>query len=151
MVKRTVTAIEEPGEGKSYELPSEREHLFQIVDVYDSHNNPFEKGIPEDYVAVVSEVVGGEEEGRNLLTRIPLLPKEKGFFATQLLLKVIGLSYKGETLVIDTEEWIGKQYYATVKHNKGFASIDRYNFDKMVENKSISVEKKGQETIAWDD
>lgn len=159
MVKRTATAKNEEPEQSSFEIPSEKEHLLQVSDVFDSENDPHSM-IDDPNIAIVKlEVVGGEEEGRTLLNRVCLDDSYKGFFATRLFLKAIGEPYK-EQFQIDTDRWQGMQFYATVVHNEGknnkvYANIKEYNFDKVVENDKSHLEKKSEEVgsddIAWDE
>src|SRR3990167_8521567 len=122
MVRKTVDAPDT--EPNSFQKPSETEHLFQVVDVWENNDGT---------VTAKCEVSGGDEEGRSLLQRLSLDEKWKGFFATRIFLKACGLSYKGKGLVIDTDEWPGCQFYATVVHDGKYANIDEYNFDKVVE------------------
>lgn len=150
MVRTTANGKDEP-EQMSFELPSEKEHLFQVVDV-DEDLDP-----DPDIVYVKCEVVGGDEEGRSLLQRLSLDDGWKGFFATRLFLKAIGEQYKGEQFPIDSENWIGRQFFATVKHTKGkektYANIDQYNFEKLVEQKIIQrpTQEKNDAGGGWDD
>lgn len=128
-------------------MPTEGEHLFQISDIIeDIDNDP-------DIVHVKCEIVGGSEEGRTLLNRCTIDDNGKGFFATRFLLKAIGCKYKGDNFPIDTDEWQGKQFYATVVYNKGYANIKEFNFDKMVEQ--APTEKLGRTNpggeIVWDE
>lgn len=134
MVKRTYTKDynEEP-EQQAFEKPSEREHLFQVTDIYTTDDNPFEKGLPQDIVSVKCEVVGGDEEGRTILQRLNLDENGKGFWATRIFLKAIGEPYKGNGLEIDTDKWAGRQFYATIVHNGQYANIGEFNFDKKIE------------------
>ena len=154
MVKRTYDLPDNEPDEKDFKLPSEKEHLFNVTDVFTSEDNPFKNGLPEDTVAVKLEVVGGEEEGRTLLQRLSLDENWRGFFATRLFLKAIGEQYKGKGLEIDTDRWIGRQLYATVIHDGKYANIDTYNFDKKVEQVHISredkekAEKSGE--VEWD-
>lgn len=139
MVKRTVNLKDDEPEQKAFDMPSVKEHLFQVTDVYTSEENPFQDGVPSDVAIAKCEVVGGDEEGRTLLNRLSLDETFKGFFACRLFLKAIGEAYKGEGIEIDTDRWIGRQFYATVVHNqnkdktKTYANIEEYNFDKKVE------------------
>src|SRR3990167_6093303 len=126
MVKRTASTNENEPEQKIFDLPSEKEHLFQVVDILMIDPNP-------DFVHVKSEVVGGEEEGRTILNRLGLDCKWKGFFATRLFLKAIGEPYKGNEFIIDTDQWPVRQYYATIVHNGKYANIEKYNFKKLVD------------------
>lgn len=148
MVKRTATANNEEPEQKAFELPSEKEHLFQVTDVYTQEEHPegFKISDP-DIVFAKLEVVGGDEEGRTILNRLSLDDQYKGFFATRLFLKANGLEYKGDQFAIDTEEWIGRQFYATVVHKDGFANIGKYNFEKVVEQ--FKTKKDGD--VDWDE
>lgn len=162
MVKRTYNLSEDEPNIKKFDMPSEKEHLFQVTDIFTFDTEIGEKlGLDKDIVSVRCEVVGGGEEGRTLLQRINLDEANKGFFATRLFLKAIGESYKGASLEIDTDRWIGRQFYATVIHNsnkkdesKKYANIDIYNFDKQVEQfKKPEVKKQTTESkeIAWDE
>jgi len=150
MVQRTGNSNDEEPEQRKYELPSEKEHLFQVTDVIeDIDPDP-------DIVHVKCEVCGGDEEGRTLLCRLSLDDNFKGFFATRLFLKAISEPYKGKEFAIDTEEWSGRQFYATVIHNGKYANIEEYNFDKIVQQKSIAGGEDGkkptkEEAIAWDE
>lgn len=159
MVKRTYDLPEDEPNTKEFKIPSEKEHLFQVVDVFTFDSEFGEKlKLNIDTVAVQCEVVGGEEEGLSLINRCSLDNNFKGFFATRLFLKAIGEQYKGNALEIDTDRWVGRQFYATVVHNKGkndkiYANISNYNLDKIVEQLAIpSTDKvKKSEEIAWDE
>ncbi len=155
MVKRTVNAGEGEPEQKQFDLPSEKEHLFQVVDVFTSSDEMGVKlGLDDNTVSAKLEVVGGEEQGRTLLCRLSLDPSWKGFFATRLFLKAIGMDYKGADLVIDSDMWVGNQVYATVVHNGKFANIDTFNFDKKVEQPKKfvpGVSVTDPKDIAWED
>jgi len=149
MVVRLVTAPDNEPDNATFEMPSAKEHLFQVVDFIEQDD--------PDIVLAKFEVVGGEEEGRSLLNRLSLDSSWKGFFATRLFLKAVGLPYKGE-IDIDTEDWIGRQFYATVVHNgsngKTYANIKEYNFEKVVENKTQhkpTSETVSKQEIAWDE
>ena len=154
MVKRAASAPEQEPEQAEYEKPSEGEHLFQVVDVReDIDDNP-------DIVHAKLEVCGGDEEGRTILNRLSLDDNWKGFFATRLFLKAIGQPYKGDNFPIDTNEWIGRQFYAEIVHNESkgkiYANIKEYNFEKQVEQavergSEQSTTNKPKEEIAWDD
>ena len=151
MVKRSYNLDNNEPEQKAFEKPSEREHLFQVSDIYTSDNNPFKNGLPQDIVAVKCEVVGGDEEGRTLLQRLTLDQTAKGFFATRLFLKGLGFDYKGD-ITIDTDMWQGSQFYATVVHNGDYANIGEFNFDKKVENKVNSPGAvSSPEDIKWNE
>ena len=153
MVKRTASYDENEPEQKQFLKPSEKEHLFQVVEVYDSFNPVGRMKLDNDTVCVKCEVVGGEEEGRTLLNRLSLDENFRGFFATRLFLKAIGEPYKGKDFVIDTENWIGREFYATVFHNKEYANINEYNFEKLADNAHIVKEenKRLPEEVAWDE
>lgn len=136
MVKRNYTADETEPNESNFKIPSEKEHLFCVTDV-----NPLimpNGGIDENIQIVKLEVIGGEEEGLTLLNRVNLDQDWKGFFFTRLFLKAIGEPYKGQ-MEVDSDLWIGRQFYATVKHSpskdgtKTYANINEYNFDKKIE------------------
>lgn len=153
MVKRSINCPDNDPEQATFELPSEKEHLFQVTDIYTSDDNPFKDGLPEDIVSVKCEVVGGEEEGRTLLVRASLDDQFKGFFATRLFLKAIGEPHKG-AVEMDTDRWIGRQFYANVVHNGKYANIDTYNFDKKIEQVAPSINPDGAtkpEEINWNE
>lgn len=153
MVKRTYTKDfnEEPDQ-KKFDLPSEKEHLLNVTNVFTSEDNPFKNGLPEDVVSAQLEVVGGEEEGRTLLCRMTLNENDRGFFATRLFLKGIGEEYKGSGLSIDTDRWIGRQAYATVVHNGNYANIGEFNFDKKIEQYKPPVgQVEDPADIAWNE
>jgi len=170
MVKRTASATEEP-EQSDFPKPSEGEHLFQVSNIYDQQDHPekFDIDDPDTAIAQV-EVVGGDEEGRTMLIQCTLDDSLKKFYYTRMFLKAIGCEYKGSNFPIDSDEWQGKQFYATVIHvlnkdkTKTFANIKEYNFEKMVEQKPAGVsggEDKDTkpenqplvkpEDIAWDE
>ncbi len=153
-MKRTVNAPDTEPDQIARDLPSEKEHLFQVVDVYDYTSEIGAKlNLDADTVSAKVEVVGGDEEGRSLLIRTSLDENWKGFFATRLLLKAVGLPHKGK-IDIDTDEWVGRQFYATVVHNGKYANLGEYNFDKMVDNDSAPTKQQEQnppQEIAWDD
>ncbi|MFH1289972.1 MAG: hypothetical protein ABIH92_01040 [Nanoarchaeota archaeon] len=133
---------------KSFELPSEKEHCFFVVDILDDID-------PDpDVIHVKLEVVEGEEAGRTLLNRLNLDENFKGFFAVRLFLKAIGLPHKGK-VEIDTEDFIGRQFYATVRHSADgkYANIDQYNFEKIVEQPQLpktEEKEKDDEEVEWD-
>ncbi len=141
MVKRTYNVEETEPEQGSFEIPSAKEHLLQVVDFLDSDN--------PDIMLVKLEVVGGDEQGRSLINRCNLDQNEKGFFFTRMFLKAIGEPYKGQ-FEVETDRWIGRQCYAVIKHSeykgKTYANIDSYNFEKVI--------KQGQPAtpndIAWE-
>lgn len=149
MVKRTYNLPNEEPEQQAFEKPSEKEHLFQVTDIYDITNQPKGFNLDSDTVSLKLEVCDGEEEGRTLLNRLTLDQKGKGFFATRLFLKAVGESYKGDNLQIDTDMWAGLQFYATVVHNGKYANIKEYNFDKRVEQVVKKVDD-GKD-IAWEE
>ena len=150
MTKRTVNLSNDEPEQKRFELPSEGEHQFQVVDKWNNKND-------SSIVLVKLEVSEGDELGRSILHRVNLDPDWKGFFLTRLFLKAIGEPYKGE-IEIDDDMWIGKCFYATIVHNLGnngktYANIDKFNFEKVVEVPELmgKNDKKMPEEIAWDD
>ena len=149
MKRRLNAGTDEPNK-KEFLKPSEKEHLFQVVDVFDIENNPYNLSLDETTVTVKLEVCEGEELGRSLLQRLSLDDKWKGFFATRIFLKAIGEPYKGE-IEIDTAMWVGRQFYATVVHNDGYANISEYNFDKKVDQISKPTKLSPEEIIAWDE
>ena len=148
------TADKEPTES-TFRIPSEKEHLFQVVDI-NPVNTP--SGVNDDIQVVKLEIVGGEDEGLCILNRLKLNSDDKAFYFTTLFLKAIGEPYKGQ-FEIDTHNWLGRQLYATIKHTKSkdgtktYANIDKYNFDKIVTQptKTLSQKEKTPEEIIWGD
>jgi hypothetical protein len=144
MVKRQITTSTDEPEQRKFELPSgDMEHLFQISDLW------VDKG-DDNLIIVKCEVADGDELGRSLLHRVNLDTEWKGFFLTKLFLKAIKEQYKGE-IEVDEDNWIGKQFHATVIHNKAdngkiYANIDKYNFDKVIE-----VAAKQEQKVEWPD
>lgn len=150
MVRRTGNGDESEPEQKQFVLPSEKEHLLQVVDIDETLDSD------PDIVYAKCEVVGGDEEGRSLMIRLSLDDKWKGFFATRLFLKSIGEPYKGANFPIDSDNWPGRQFYATVVHTKSkdktYANIKEYNFDKKIEQvRNEKSEVKKPEEVSWDD
>lgn len=152
-MKRTVNFDQnEPEQQPKFEKPSEREHLFQVTDIFTNEDEMGRKlKLPDNAVSVKCEVIGGDEAGRTLLQRLTLDDQHKGFFATRIFLKALGQDYKG-TIVIDTDLWCGLQFYATVVHNGDYANIKEYNFDKLVPNNTgIKSPSSGKDDIAWEE
>ena len=153
MIKRSVNTPDTDPTQKTFDLPSPKEHLFQVSDIFTCEDEMGAKlGLDENTVSVKCEVVGGNEEGRTLLNRLSLDPDWKGFFATRLFLKAVNLPHKGQ-IDIDTDDWQGLQFYATVVHKDGFANIKAYNFDKIVEevDNKPDVVRPLDKPVAWDE
>lgn len=130
MAIKHVNADDKEPEESNFKIPSESEHLLQVTDITpnDEDSNIF---------TVKLEVIGGgDQEGLTLLQRTNIDDTLKGFYYTRLFLKAVGEPYKG-SFDIDVDRWVGRQFYATVKHstskNKVYANIDTYNFEKRVE------------------
>lgn len=158
MVKRIYNLDENEPDQKEFLKPSPKEHLFQVTDVITYLDEFGEKlGLDENTVCVKLEIIGGEEEGRTLLQRLSLDEGWKGFFATRIFLKAIGEPYKGASLGLDSDRWIGRQVYATVVHNtskgKTYANIDTYNFDKKIEQvfKPTGQTVTDPSQVKWDE
>ena len=157
-MKRSYNTDDKEPESSNFKIPSEKEHLFQVTDLITNQDEiGIKLGLDGNTIAVKLEIVGGDEEGLTMLNRVNLDPDWKGFFFTKLFLKAIGEPYKG-VFDIDTDNWCGLQFYATVKHSpskdgtKIYANIDTYNFDKKVENKHtppVSGVTNPQD-IAWE-
>jgi len=144
MVKKSMNCEDKEPEQRVFENPSEGEKVFQIVDLFPDKNNP-------DIIAVKLEVSEGDEMGRTMLHRVNLDEGWKGFFLTRLFLKAIGEPYKS-TFDVDTDMWIGKQFVASVVHNKAtngktYANIDKFNFDRVISANPGGV--VNPEDIAW--
>src|SRR5258708_2294561 len=136
MVKRHAQGSQEEPEAMKFEKPSEREHLFQVTDIFTDQDEMGKKlRLDSDTVSIKCEIVEGEEEGRTLLQRMTLDDKHKGFFATRLFLKATSQDYKGD-ISIDTDFWCGLQFYATVIHNGDYANIKEYNFHTKIQQRN---------------
>lgn len=145
-MKRTVNMPDTEPDKTARELPSEKEHLFQVVNIFTSEDEIGQKlNLDDDTVSVECEVVGGAEEGRTLLCRLGLDIEWKGFFATRIFLKNIREEYKGKKVDIDTDNWIGKQFYATVIHNGKYANLDTYSEEKNLALKDNKETWAGEE------
>ena len=115
-------------------------------------------GNDSDIIVAKLEVCGGDEEGRTLLNRLDLNDQSKSFWATRLFLKAIGEECRGE-FIIDSDNWVGRQFFATVVHNianngKTYANIAEYNFEKVLEQPELvadAVTGKKEEEKAWDE
>lgn len=149
-MKRTVNIPNEEINEKKFEMPSEKEHLFQVVDVYEKGNVDWIND--DDVIAVKLEVAIGDELGRTCMKRLNINPDSKAFFMTRMMLKALGEGYKGQ-VEIDTDRWIGRQFYATVKHSeykgKTYANIDEFNFEKSVSGNPGGAISPSE--IAWDE
>lgn len=157
MVKRSVSMQDNDPEQSKFEIPSQKEHLFQVVDIFTDNDEIGDKlGLDNNTLSCKCEVVGGSEEGRGLLVRVSLDPTWKGFFFTRLFLKAIGEPCRGE-VEIDSDRWIGRQFFATVKHDETgkYANIDEYNFDKCAGlSRDIVINPGGvnsPEQVNWDE
>jgi hypothetical protein len=152
MVKKTLIASNDEPEQVRFEIPSEGEHQFQVVDLWTDKND-------ENIILVKLEVSEGDELGRSILHRVNLDNNWKGFFFTRMFLKAINEPHKGE-FEVDTDMWVGRVFYATIIHNianngKTYANIDQFNFDKVVEQVNLKVDEERQKAIdsneiAWD-
>lgn len=132
-MKRTYHTDENEPTESQFKIPTEGEKLFQVTDI----NPAVTPSGEDDNIQVVKlEIVGGDDNGLSILTRVNLNQDEKAFYFARLFLKAIGEPYKGQ-FEIETDRWIGRQFYATVKHTsskgKTYANIGEYNFDKKVE------------------
>ena len=148
MVRKKVAMGNDEPDQINRDLPSEKEHFFQVVNVLTL--NPSSVDIHH----VKCEVADGEEIGRTLLNRLSLDAGWKGFFATRLFLKAIGEPYKGNEIEIETNNWIGRQFFATVIHNNGYANINKYNFEKSSKIRQFKIEadpKEKNAEVAWDE
>lgn len=125
MPVRHVKADENEPTESNFPLPKEGEHLFQIVDGWEDKND-------SDIHVVKAEIIGGDDTGKTILQRINTNDKLKSFYYCRLFLKAISEPYKGE-FDISTDNFIGKQFYATIVHNGKYANISEYNFNKKIE------------------
>lgn len=157
MVKKSYNTDETEPTASNFKIPSEKEHLFVVTDLITYEDEVGVKmGLDQNTIAVKLEVIGGDEEGLTLLNRVNLDPDWKGFYFTRLFLKAIGEPYKG-VFDADSDRWLGRQFYATVKHTqskdgtKTYANIGEYNFDKKVEQSyKEPVKVSTPEDIQWE-
>lgn len=149
-MNRHANAPDTEPEESNFKLPSEKEHLLQVVENWPDDSDP-------DVIINRIEVVGGDENGLSLLHRVNINYQFKGFYYTRMFLKSIGEPYKG-SFDIDPDHWTGRQFYGVVVHNKSgsktYANIDAYNFDKKVEQFDADVKKPDQpdqpsEEVKW--
>lgn len=156
-MKRTYDfSDDEPGEYKN-DLPSERNHQLQVVEVFTYEDEIGQKlNLDENTISVKCEVAEGDETGRSLLHRLTLDENNRGFFATRLFLKAINMPHKGKGITIDSDMWIGEHFSAFIVHNTGknkkiFANIDTYNLDGSYDPSKIPDPKPiKEEEIEWD-
>ena len=139
MVKRIVDMPDTEPSDKNFPLPSEGDHLFQVTDILQLDPN-------QDIVHVKCEVADKEELGRTLLHRLSLDVSFKGFFATRIFLKAIHKEYKGSNIDIDTDDWIGEEFYANVVHNGQYANIT-YFLDKETPKKETWNEEEKEPNL----
>ena len=95
-------------EERTYKLVSVGEHKFQITDIF-----------KEDDVEITikAEVIDeGDSKGINIFYRIANDQNSDYFWLTKLFLKCISEPHNGD-VVIDTEAFIGRQFYGEVKHS----------------------------------
>lgn len=143
------TEDKEPTE-TNFKIVSEGEHLFQVVD---TNGTVLPSSVDESIQLVRLEVVGGNDNGLSILNRVNLNGDDRAFYFTRLFLKAIGEPYKGQFFV-NTENWIGRQFYAFVKHTKSkdgtktYANISEYNFNKIVEKPKTITDPS---EIQWKD
>lgn len=156
-MKRSCNCPDTEPDQKKFDIVSEGEHLFQVVEVFDHDYDLNRFGLDENTVLVKCEVVEGNDVNRSLLNRLSLDTNWKGFFATRLFLKAIGEPYKGQ-FDIDTESWVGRRFYAVVVHNqvesgKVYANIESYNYDREVRqfDANLTGSNMSETCIAWDD
>ncbi len=146
-MKRTANCPDTEPDVTKFEMPSVGEHDFQVVDVIEDKNSP-------DIVMVKLEVASGAELGRSILHRVNLDDSFKGFFATRLLLKAIGEPNKG-AIEIDTDNWIGRSFVASIVHNvssgngKTYANIDKFNFNSQANVATGSGDPKEVKPEDW--
>jgi len=153
MVTRSYNMPEDEPFRKEFEKPSETEHLLQIVNVWTIEEPHPSINLTENEALCKLEVVGGDENGRSMLHRVSLDDEWKGFFRTRQFLKVIGEPCKGE-VDIDTIRWIGRQFYATVKHEEGsngkvYANIAEFNDQRTVDQ--FDAPKENDNPVNWEE
>lgn len=133
MVTKKVNCSNDEPIKTEFQNPSEGQHCFKVVEVFDSGSLKFK--LDDETVMVKLVVCEGDEKGRNIFHRLSLNSEWSGFFMTRLFLKAIGQNYKGN-IEINTSNWKDKKFFGTVIHNpskdgkKIYANINDYNFEK---------------------
>ncbi len=132
MVIRTYNMPDDKITQKTFLMPSENKHTFQVVDVYTNKDKTGIKFNLDDDT-VIAKCESFEEDGRSLLNRVTLDENNGAFFRTRLFLKSFGFPHKGDGVIIDTDEWIGHSFTAYVVHKEGnngkkYANIGEYIF-----------------------
>lgn len=116
--KRTMPADDE----RTYKLVSEGEKKFQITDIYKED---------ETEITVKAEVISDVDRGETMFHRVSNDPSNKFFWLTKLFLKCVGCAYEGD-VTIDTDEFIGRQFWGEVKHSKGNDGKTYANIRKLI-------------------
>lgn len=96
-----------PEDEKNFKIVPIGEHKFQITDIHTEN---------EEEITAKCEVLDTSGEGLTLLHRITNNPSSEFFWLTKLFLKCIGEPHNGD-VVIDTDAWIGRQFFGEVKHS----------------------------------
>jgi hypothetical protein len=142
MVKRKMFIEEDKDEQRTYSLVPEGERKFQIVDVIEKDN------LPDDVLVKCEDI----DSGSSLLHRVTLDSQNKFFWLTKLFLKCIDEPHNGE-IEIDTDQWIGRQFFGEVKHNGQYANIKKLLYKEIKQEKQERKEPVAvtSEEIAWDE
>lgn len=135
-MKRTVTLSKE-GEG-NYPLLPAGIYKFQITDTkYAKYkNNKFKADgdINEDIIVVTCEVIANEaypeKTGQTILYRVNMTGDF--LWLTKLFLKCIEEPYHDGDMEIDTDAWIGRQFWGEVSHTKSKDGTDYANIKKII-------------------
>lgn len=116
---------------KDFELLPEGTYKFQITDVAEATKKQPDgtKTLVKDTLMVTCEVIEPEEHiGENKYLRTSVAGEF--LWVTKNLLKCIGQPYEGD-VVMDTDAWIGKQFFGEVKHKDGFANINKFVYKEI--------------------
>lgn len=147
----------EPEETNNNNLPSEKSHILQVVEVFTCEDEIGQKlNLDKNTISVKCKVAEGDETGRSLLHRLTLDENNQGFFATRLFLKAIGMPHKGKEISVDTDMWIGEKFSAFVVHNRAkngkvYANIDTYSLEGHAPLDISKLEPVKNVEVAWDE
>lgn len=138
--------------GEFEKLP-EGEYKFQITNwtTERKDGSTLETKVGDPMVQITCEVVdNGKYDGRkvwhNVILYRPNSPSIKGMWSTRVFLKCIGEPHEGD-IEVDPDNWIPRQFKATIKHNGDYTNIDQFIYEEESEAKKAT----GHDDIAWEE
>lgn len=140
-------------EEKTYKLLPEGTYKFQVTDVVEATKKlpSGAKELVPNTLTVTCEVIEPSNQGENQFLRI--VTSGDFLWLTKLFLKCIGEKYEGD-VELDTDAWIGRQFWGEVKHKDGYANIKRMiykNETQPVLNVGGASQISDPKDIAWND